>query len=159
MKRVVAGLCACLLLTACGSEDAEAPLKEQVAEAVTSSSPTFSPKDVAPIKVADITKPEIDPGLNIKVDILGTGSNPMASGSVIYLLVTNLNDVALPPEALKVFLDGASPVQEGSTPLDLPLGPGASVNIDLAFDASYGSLYQGRLTVGNLVFEGNLNNA
>ena len=42
--------------------------------------------------------------------------------------------------------------------LDLPLGPGATVNAKFPFDVATGNLWDAKFTIGNVTFEGNLNN-
>lgn len=122
----------------------------------TSVAPTFEAKEVEPVKVSNIAEPQVDPGLNIEVTLQAANSNPKASGSIIYVLVKNLNEMPLPTDAITVSLSGASPVTDGTVALDLPLGPEASTNLQFAFDASYSDLYNGTFTIGNLVYEGNL---
>ncbi|MCS4532472.1 hypothetical protein NXS13_08170 [Corynebacterium sp. ES2730-CONJ] len=147
-----------LSLGACAASEQQEPIKTQVAQAQeTSAAPQFSAVDIPEKIVTDLTKPAEDPGLNIKVELQATGYNQQATGSVIYLLVTNTGDIALPPQELQVSLDGAELVPEGTIDLDLPLGAGASTNLQYAFAIDYYQLSQARLKVGNLVFEGNLN--
>ncbi len=122
----------------------------------TSEAPVFEAKEVDSVNVTDISEPQVDPGLNVEVTIQAAGSNPNASGSVIYVLVKNLNEMALPTDALTVSLQGASAVSDGTVGLDLPLGPDASTNLQFAFDASYSDLYSATFTIGNLVYKGNL---
>jgi hypothetical protein len=122
----------------------------------TSVAPAFEAKQVDQVKVSNISAPQVDPGLNIEVTLQAANSNPAASGSIIYVLVKNLNEMPLPTDALNVSLQGASAVSDGTVGLDLPLGPSASTNLQFAFDASYSDLYNGTFTIGNLVYEGNL---
>lgn len=42
--------------------------------------------------------------------------------------------------------------------LDMPLGKGATANLQFAFDVSTGNLYDAEFQIGNVVFTGNLNN-
>ncbi|MDO4928205.1 MAG: hypothetical protein Q3976_03985 [Corynebacterium sp.] len=154
-------LSATLGLVACGSDDAEN--SEATAATTSTESATFEPKDVDTKVVENINSPERDEGLNINVELLYTASNQQGSGSVIYVLVTNRNEMPLPNDAigqptLRVSGSDVSPVTSGTQELDLPLKPGATVNLAYAFDTSYNSLYDATFTIGNLEFSGNLNN-
>ncbi|WP_231908962.1 hypothetical protein [Corynebacterium timonense] len=42
--------------------------------------------------------------------------------------------------------------------LDLPLGPGATTNLKYPFDVAPGNLWDAEFSIGNVTFEGNLNN-
>lgn len=150
---------ATLTLSACGGDD----VSTNVSVTPTTTTPVqFQPKQVAPIKVDHINAPETDPGLNVKWEILGTSANSQGSGSVVYVKVTNLNDLALPKDAfpapaLRVSGADMSQVDAGTVGLDLPLGAGASTNLQYAFNTSYGTLYDATFQIGNAIFEGNLN--
>ncbi|ADK29342.1 hypothetical protein LJU02_07785 [Corynebacterium pseudotuberculosis] len=150
---------ATLTLSACGGDD----VSTTVSVTPTTSTPVqFQPKQVAPVKVDHINAPETDPGLNVKWEILGTSANSQGAGSVIYVKVTNLNDLAVPKDAFPaptLRVNGADmpQVDAGTVALDLPLGAGASTNLQYAFNTSYGTLYDATFQIGNAIFEGNLN--
>lgn len=151
-------------LAACGSDDTENSEAAATTPTTTSTEPAvFEPNDVDVKVVSDINLPERDDGLNINVELLYTASNRQGSGSVIYVLVTNRNEMPLPIDAigqptLSVSGSEVSPVTSGTQELDLPLKPDATVNLAYAFDTSYNSLYDATFTIGNLEFSGNLNN-
>ena len=42
--------------------------------------------------------------------------------------------------------------------LDIPLGPGATFNAKYAFNVATGNLWDARFTIGNVTFQGYLNN-
>jgi len=50
--------------------------------------------------------------------------------------------------------EGQSGVQSG---LDLPLGSGATTNLDFAFNTTVGNVNAAELQVGNVIFKGSLN--
>ena len=112
-----------LLLGGCsffGGDDSDAAASVSASAAA---SPVFQAKEVSPITAAELDKPQTDPGLNVEITLQAAGYNPAGSGSVIYVLVKNLNEAALPTDALTVHLEGANPITEGTIGLDLPLGP------------------------------------
>lgn len=160
MKRNVATMIACIGmaagLVACSDDPALDPNTPIGAATKATETKTFEPKEASPVTVTNLKEPQTDPGLNIEVTLQATGANTEGAGSVVYLLVKNLNDVPLPPDVLTVSLKGASPVTAGTVGLDLPLGAGATTNLQFAFDASYGELYDAKFTIGNLIFQGNL---
>ena len=47
---------------------------------------------------------------------------------------------------------------DDNIPLDLPLGVGATTNLQWAYNTSNGSLWAAQFEIGNLLFDGNLNN-
>ncbi|CAB0811505.1 hypothetical protein FRC0421_01792 [Corynebacterium diphtheriae] len=148
-------------LVACSSDKSDTP---NVAVTTTfESAAEFKEKNVSPVKVEFINAPEKDPGLNVEWQIQGTGYNNEGSGAVIYVRMKNLNDVAIPADAFDdpvLTINGteASRVEAGTVDLDLPLGPGATTNLQFAFDTGYGSLSDAKLVLGNCIFEGNLSN-
>ena len=121
-------------------------------------SPVFQAKEVPPITASELDKPQTDSGLNVEITLQAAGYNPAGSGSVIYVLVKNLNEAALPTDALTVHLEGANPITEGTIGLDLPLGPGAAANLQYAFDAPTSALSNARFTIGNSIYQGDLAN-
>ncbi|MBP3088080.1 hypothetical protein EML15_02780 [Corynebacterium sp. sy017] len=154
---------ATMTLSACSDEQKTANSEISLAP-TTTTAPAFVAQPVEPITVTDFTKPTEDPGLHISVELQGTGYNQEGGGNFVYVLITNNNDVPLPPNALgqpTLSISGseASRVSGGTIALDLPLGPHASTNLAFAFDTSYGSLYDATFSIGNLRFTGDLNNA
>lgn len=121
-------------------------------------SPVFQAKEVPPITATELDKPQTDSGLNVEITLQAAGYNPAGTGSVIYVLVKNLNEAALPTDALTVHLEGANPITEGTIGLDLPLGPGAAANLQYAFDAPTSALSNARFTIGNIIYQGDLAN-
>lgn len=142
----------------------------EVLEVTTSVTPAFEPKQVEPTETTELVKSAHDEGLNLTYTLQGVRYAPNG-GSLIYVLVTNDNDVPLPPEALTPVIlkipDGAggwtdidriadenSGVQSG---LDLPLGAHASTNLKYVFDVNTGALWKAKLQIGNVIYSGNLN--
>lgn len=151
-----------VLLSACSNDEESDTTAETPAAASSSEAPTFEAKDVPVKKVDDINKVARDDGLNVNMEILYTAANTQGSGAVIYVLLTNRNEMPLPADAiaqptLKVGGSDIAPVSSGTTTLDLPLAPGASMNLAYAFDTTYYSLSDATFTIGNLEFTGNLN--
>lgn len=117
-------------------------------------------------------QPVLDEGLNVEYHFQGTAWGAYG-GTVVTVAVTNLNDEALPPEALGDpelrYDDGTgsttaslleTTVPEGSpplqVPLDLPLGAGATTNLRFTYDVSRSNLYDAEFEIGNVIYEGNL---
>ena len=172
--RIIAATLATVTLVACSGEKTDAPAPESEA---TSSAPVveeatpFSPKQVEPVLVdQDLTEPAHDPGLNVDWQIMSVNYGNYG-GSVIHVLITNRNDVALPADAfarptlaISDYSGNLTEIQrmtEDQYPglvsaLDLPLGPGASTNLAYAFQTSYGSLYNAEFRIGNIIFKGSL---
>lgn len=142
----------------------------EVLEVTTSTTPTFEPKQVEPSETTELVKSAHDEGLNVTYTLQGVRYAPNG-GSLIYVLITNDNDVPLPPEALSPVIlkitDGAggwididriadenSGVQSG---LDLPLGAHASTNLKYVFDVNTAALWKAKLQIGNVIYDGNLN--
>lgn len=162
-------LATALLVTACGSDGDGQSVAESI-EVTTSETPVAEARQVEP-KVADrLRGATTDPGLNVEWSYQGVRSGQY-SGSVVTVLVRNLNDEPLSPDDLPepklTYNSGggamvdATPIADDETErslgLDLPLGAGASANIQYAFEVSPGNLWDAELRVGNVIFEGNLN--
>ena len=79
-------------------------------------SPVFQAKEVSPITAAELDKPQTDPGLNVEITLQAAGYNPAGSGSVIYVLVKNLNEASLPTDALTVHLERGAEHLAARTP-------------------------------------------
>ena len=91
-----------LLLGGCsffGGDDSDTAASVSASAAA---SPVFQAKEVSPITAAELDKPQTDPGLNVEITLQAAGYNPAGSGSVIYVLVKNLNEASLPTAALTV---------------------------------------------------------
>lgn len=157
-----------LLLAACGGDGDGTGSQERI-EVTTSQTPVAPAVEVEPEVAQTLRGTTTDPGLNVDWTYQGTRSGQY-SGSVVTFLVHNLNDEPLPPESipepkLKYNSGGgtmtdATAISSADTELnlglDLPLGAGASTNIQYAFDVSPGNLWDAELQVGNVIFEGNL---
>lgn len=157
-----------LLVTACGGGEEASP--EESIVVTTSETPVAEARQVEPKVAESLRGATTDPGLNVEWTYQGVRSGQF-SGSVVTVLVRNLNDEPISPSDLPEpklsYNQGggtmveATPISpdetERSLGLDLPLGAGASANIQYAFEVSPGNLWDAELQVGNVVFEGNLN--
>ncbi|MCQ9371671.1 hypothetical protein NQ024_10560 [Corynebacterium sp. 35RC1] len=157
---VAAAALATTTLSACSQED---PAVAELSVApTTTDAPAFQAKEVGTITAPSLTERVKDEGLNVEYELQGAGYNNEGGGSVIYVLVHNLNEVPLPSDAITTSLSVSgtevSPIDAGTIPLDLPLGPLASTNLQFAFDTSTGNLWDATFRIGNVEFNGNLNN-
>ncbi|AGT06038.1 putative secreted protein [Corynebacterium glutamicum MB001] len=167
--RTIPALLAVALLAGCSGEsaDSQAVSAEETMEVTTTSTPVFEAKEVSPITVPSGDIRVEDPGLNVEFIFRGTryGTN---GGSIIHIAVKNLNDVALPADAIdpptldiedyngnKTNIETLS--GDDNIPLDLPLGAGATTNLQYAFNTSNGSLSNAKFQIGNVIYSGNLN--
>lgn len=158
MKRIGAIVAISLLLGGCSLFGGNNSDSDTAVSPSTSAAPVFQAKEVEPITAAELEKPQVDPGLNVEITLQAAGYNPTGTGSIVYVLVKNLNEAPLPTDALTVELQGANPMSNGTIGLDLPLGSGAAANLQYAFDASPSSLSNATFTIGNVIFQGNLAN-
>ncbi|MDO5512914.1 hypothetical protein [Corynebacterium sp.] len=156
------------LLVACGGDNGDSTEEDIVV--TTSETPEAQAEQVDPIQAESLRDATEDPGLNVEWTYQGARSG-QTGGSVITMLVTNLNDEPLPPSAIPQptlsYNPGGGertdvePIANDATDLplglDLPLGPGASTNLRYAFTVSPGNLWDAKLQVGNVIWEGNLN--
>ena len=170
-------LTAGLVLAGCSSPDEETGPGEslEVNEPVAPGA-DFEAQDVntRTVDSSEFAQPVLDEGLNVEYHFQGTSWGPYG-GTAVTVAVTNLNDEALPPEALGEpelrYDDGTgsttaslleTTVPEGSppaqVPLDLPLGTGATTNLRFTYDVSRSSLYDAEFEIGNIIYEGNLVN-
>lgn len=152
------------LAVACSGDQATTNSTNVSVASTTTTAPQFQPDQVDPVRAAVLSQPQDDPGLHVTFTLQSTDYNSQGAGCVIYVLVENDNDVALPIEALgiptlTVSGQAVPPVQEGSRGLDLPLGAHSAANLAFAFNTSYNNLYAATFTIGNVIFEGNLANA
>nr|WP_304503794.1 hypothetical protein [Corynebacterium lemuris] len=157
-----------MLLTACGGNGDGTGSQESI-EVTTSQTPVAQAVEVEPRIAQTLRGTTTDPGLNVEWTYQGTRSGQY-SGSVVTFLVRNLNDEPLPPSSIPApklqynsgggTMTDATPLSNSDTELnlglDLPLGAGASTNIQYAFEVSPGNLWDAELQVGNVIFEGNL---
>ncbi|MDO5076065.1 hypothetical protein [Corynebacterium sp.] len=163
-----------LVLAGCsafgGKDDtADAESAESTVSASAVSKPTFSAKDVDDVIVDEIYGNHHDPGLNVEWTLVGAQVAPYG-GVAVSLYIKNLNDVPLPPDAVKSAtlklkdysgnVTEVEPLDKDSSGvesgLDLPLGVGAKTTITYAFNTTIGNLYSSELKVGNVVFRGSL---
>lgn len=166
--RIIPAVVALAFLAGCsGDGDNNSGTGSESIEVSTSSTPSFVPKDVSPIDAPDDGEPVVDPGLNVEYIFQGTGYGSNG-GSVIFIAVKNLNEEPLPADALgqptlKIndYNDSMTNIEplsgNDNTPLDLPLGVGATTNLQWAFNTSNGTLWSAEFQIGNVIFKGNLN--
>jgi hypothetical protein len=165
--RIIPAIAAVVVLAGCSGDDGSTPDTTSV-EVTTSTTPVFQPVQVSPITAPDIGEPVVDPGLNVEYHFQGTGYGTNG-GSLVYITVKNLNEAPLPADALgqptlrvKDYSGSLTDVQpmtgDDNVPLDLPLGSGATTNLQWAFNTSNGNLWSAEFKVGNVIFDGNLNN-
>ena len=169
--RTAFALLACsALLTACSGDSEETGTNGNSLNVTTSETPVAQPSQVEPIEAETLRGETTDPGLNVDLVYQGANSNP-SGGSILTVLVTNLNDEPLPVDAIPQptlsynsgggTMTDAEPLGADSVDvplgLDLPLGAGASTNLRYAFSVSPGNLWDARLQVGNVIWDGNLN--
>lgn len=169
--RIIPALATVALLAGCSGESADGQAAATPTESIavtTSETPAFEPQQVEPIMAPENGEGVEDPGLNVRFHLQGTGYGTNG-GSVVYIAVTNLNEIPLPADAieqpeLKIVdyngeLMDIEPIEgDDNIPLDLPLGAGATTNLQWAFNTSNGSLWAAQFKVGNVIFDGNLNN-
>lgn len=127
---------------------------------------TFESADVDPVQAESVIEATEDPGLNVEWTMYGASVAPISGDAVIHVSMKNLNDVAVPPDAIEgptlelggesisLVDDDTSGIESG---LDLPLGAGATTNLRYAFDTATWNLTDAEFQIGNVIFEGNLN--
>ncbi|MDK7180084.1 hypothetical protein QP446_04800 [Corynebacterium riegelii] len=133
---------------------------------------TFATSEVEPAPSTEINGERVkDPAMDLSYKWQGSSYAP-GGGTVVVVAVTNESDAPLPVDALKPTLKynaGGGEMRTAETltadaagvdiiGLDLPLGPGATVNAKYAFNVSTGNLWDAQFTIGNVTFQGNLNN-
>lgn len=153
-----------LLLTACGDDGDSTVVDDVTVAPTTSAAPEFERKDAAPQRDQSVYETITDQTLNVSYELQSTASNTLGPGTVVFVLVHNLNDVSLPVDALgtpslSAYGNDYELLDEGSIKLDYPLGAGASTNLAFAFNSAYGNLYDAEFTIGNVTFKGDLNNS
>lgn len=164
---------ASLLLSGCVDEEGVADQDGTLTPTTGVATPTeepeaFETKDVAPKETDEITGEIVeDPGMDVHYKWQGTSYAPNG-GTVVTIAVTNTSGATMPIDALgeptltysgdtarRKSAEDAGIEFEG---LDLPLGKGATTNVQYAFDVSTGNLYEAEFQIGNVIFKGNLNN-
>ncbi|ANE04533.1 hypothetical protein [Corynebacterium crudilactis] len=169
--RTIPALLAVALLAGCSGESADSQTTvspDETIEVTTSATPVFQAEEVDPITVPSGDSKIKDPGLNVEFIFRGTGYGSNG-GSIIHIAVKNLNDAPLPTDAFKaptLKIDDYNGSQtsieplsgDDNIPLDLPLGAGATTNLQYAFNTSNGSLWSAEFHIGNVIYSGNLNN-
>lgn len=167
--RIIPALAAIALLAGCSADDADnrgADSGESI-DASSSAAAELEENRVEPVRAPDDGDAVRDPELNVDFRFQGTGYGTNG-GSLIYVAVTNLNDEPLPRDAiaqptLKLVPSSGAATEveplEGSDniPLDLPLGAGATTNLQYAFNTSNGNLWSAEFQIANVIFDGNLN--
>ena len=134
---------------------------------------TVSSSEEAPYEAKDTDDKEVTSNLAEPVEDKGLGVSWELQG--VYTDSKNKNDVPLPVDAFEdptlERADGnggwakinSLPYDKESAPdveppgLDLPLGAGASVNLQYRFDVTPGNLWNARLHIGNVTWVGDLN--
>ncbi|MFC6316980.1 hypothetical protein [Corynebacterium gerontici] len=161
MKATSAATMLALALAACGNSESS----EQAASISASAhaTPTFEAKEVDTKQVDVTTDAQHDDGLNMTVRLQNVTYNNQGGGTVIYVLVTNDNDAAMPAGAFAdptLTVDGEKidRIENGTEDLELPLESHASTNLAYAFDVAYGNLSDAEFQIGNLKYKGNFNN-
>ncbi|GAB3691566.1 hypothetical protein [Corynebacterium nasicanis] len=168
LRTTVVILASSAVLVACGG--GEGSSTEESIAVTTSSTPEAQATTTDPIEAETLRGATEDPGLGVKWTYQGV-SYGQNGGSVITMLVTNLNDeplspASIPQPTLSYNAGSGSMTDAEAIPnddtilplgLDLPLGPGASTNLRYAFTVSPGNLWDAKLQVGNVYWQGNLN--
>lgn len=132
----------------------------------------FAVAEVEPSATNEIKGDRVeDPAMELSYKWQGTSYAP-GGGSVVVVAITNESDAPMPADTLNPTLTWNAGNKEYRTAelktaeeagvdivgLDMPLGPGATVNAKFPFDVSTGNLWDAKFTIGNVTFEGNLNN-
>ncbi len=161
-----------VLLAGCSAHDVDTQASETSVTEAPMTTPFAEVKDVDPVYPEQLDKPEKDPGLNVTWTVQIVTNAPISGNAVVNLLVRNDNDAPLSPEQIpQPILKVAEGSDENSLTevepesneasgitngLDLPLGAGASTNIQYAFKTSSANLWSAELTTGNVVWKGKL---
>ena len=169
----IAAVSSLLLLAGCGDDgvvDQEGSLTPTTGVATPTEEPeAFETHSAEPLTTDEISGESVeDPGMEVSYKWQGTNYAPNG-GTVVTVAVKNHSDNIMPPEALgepELTYDGGEKASRLSAEdagielegLDFPLGKGATMNAQYAFDVSSGNLYDATFKIGNVVFEGNLSN-
>lgn len=141
----------------------------------TSEVPQYQPEDTDDeVVTGDLTNPVEDEGYGVTWWNQGVYQDNI-TGSVLTIKVRNNNDLPLPADAISDPVLEVADGNGGWTGIDLlpydpevntnlmapgldrPLGAGATTNLQYRFDVAPGNLWNARLTIGNVVWEGNMN--
>lgn len=141
----------------------------------TSEVPQYQPEDTDnELVTGDLTNPVEDEGYGVTWWNQGVYQDNI-TGSVLTIKVRNNNDLPLPADAISDPVLEVADGNGGWTSIDLlpydpevntnlmapgldrPLGAGATTNLQYRFDIAPGNLWNARLTIGNVVWEGNMN--
>ena len=141
----------------------------------TSEVPQYQPEDTDDeVVTGDLTNPVEDKGYGVTWWNQGVYQDNI-TGSVLTIKVRNNNDLPLPADAISDPVLEVADGNGGWTGIDLlpydpevntnlmapgldrPLGAGASTNLQYRFDVAPGNLWNARLTIGNVVWEGDMN--
>ncbi|HIX78764.1 MAG TPA: hypothetical protein H9978_02245 [Candidatus Corynebacterium faecipullorum] len=136
--------------------------------------PTFEAKDVDAQEVtSNLAEPVKDEGLNVEFELQGLYSG--GGGTVLTVKIHNLNEVAMPVDALpeptleradgnggwatvdSIDVDPAVHPDVAAPGLDHPLGAGASTNLQYVYNVAPGNLWNARFSIGNVRYVGDLN--
>ena len=179
MARSVSGFAAvtlsALVLAGCAEEGVVDQEGSSITPTTGVATPTEEPEafethSAEPLKTDELGGEIVeDPGMDVSYKWQGTNYAPNG-GTVVTVAVTNHSENIMPPEALgdpelkyeggketanRISAEEAGLEMEG---LDLPLGKGATMNVQIAFDVSQGNLSDASFQIGNVIFEGNLSN-
>ncbi|MEY8579317.1 hypothetical protein AALI21_13605 [Corynebacteriaceae bacterium 6-324] len=141
----------------------------------TSEVPQYQPEDTDDeLVTGDLTNPVEDEGYGVTWWNQGVYQDNI-TGSVLTIKVRNNNDLPLPADAISDPVLEVADGNGGWTGIDLlpydpevntnlmapgldrPLGAGATTNLQYRFDVAPGNLWNARLSIGNVVWEGNMN--
>ncbi|QGU07942.1 hypothetical protein COCCU_10115 [Corynebacterium occultum] len=158
-----------LFLIGCSSEEDPTGAEGLDASSTAAAQQTFEPTPADPISTDDLSETLVDPGLNVEWTMYGASVAPMTGDVVIHVRMKNLNDVPVPPDVIegptlyvnnngtRTEIDRVSDdTTEMSTGLDLPLGVGATTNLQYVFDTTTGMIWDAEFQIGNVTFEGDL---
>lgn len=141
----------------------------------TSEVPQYQPEDTDDeLVTGDLTNPVEDEGHGVTWWNQGVYQDNI-TGSVLTIKVRNNNDLPLPADAISDPVLEVADGNGGWTGIDLlpydpevntnlmapgldrPLGAGATTNLQYHFDVAPGNLWNARLSIGNVVWEGDMN--
>lgn len=141
----------------------------------TSEVPQYQPEDTDDeLVTGDLTNPVDDEGYGVTWWNQGVHQDNI-TGSVLTIKVRNNNDLPLPADAISDPVLEVADGNGGWTGIDLlpydpevntnlmapgldrPLGAGATTNLQYRFDVAPGNLWNARLSIGNVVWEGDMN--
>lgn len=141
----------------------------------TSEVPQYQPEDTDDeLVTGDLTNPVEDEGYGVTWWNQGVYQDNI-TGSVLTIKVRNNNDLPLPADAISDPVLEVADGNSGWTGIDLlpydpevntnlmapgldrPLGAGATTNLQYRFDVAPGNLWNARLSIGNVVWEGDMN--